>query len=183
MVSSRRHTVSASLPRCAALPLCGERMNNRKKTIVIISVLALAVIICIVSWALGFRNGLRAGGFSSGIAEVMSAGQLMSDQMANGSCDGVKESTIDYLTVIEKYKDVKKGVITESTYYADKMLGHVRLARIEEKQENFKERSRQLQLAKEACVQRHGVDCSEEKLILYEKRFEEKHPIACLANK
>lgn len=107
----------------------------------------------------------------------------MADQMANGTCDEVKKSINDYLTVIEKCKDVKKGVITESTYYADKMLGHVRLARIEEKQGNLKERSKQLQLAKDACVQRHGFDCSEEKLILYEKRFEEKHPIACFASK
>lgn len=112
---------------------------------------------------------------------IESAERYVADQMANGDCNGVKESINKYFAVIEKYNHSQKGSYTESTYYADKMLGHLRLARIEEKQGNLKERSKHLELAKEACIHRHGDSCTEEKLILVEKRFEEKHPIACLS--
>ncbi len=153
-------------------------MNKRKKVIIVISAL---VGFCVISWSHGFRSGLFAGEYTSGMAEVISAERQVACQMANADCNGVKHSINKYLAVIEQYKHLKKGVYTETAYYADKMLGHLRLALIEEKQGNLKERSKHLAIAKEACSHRHGDDCSEGKLFWYEKRFEEKHPIACLA--
>jgi len=150
---------------------------QKLKKIILYSVLSVCVTCC----SYGFRNEVLAGEITCGMNDVESASQYMANQMANGDCNGVKESINKFLIVIEQFKNVKKGLYTESTYYADKMLGHLRLVRIEEKQGNLEERSNHLEIAKEACIHRHVDYCTEEKLIWYGKRFEEKHPIACLS--
>jgi len=53
------------------------------------------------------------------------------------------------------------------------MLGHLRLALIEEHQGNQKEKLRHLEIAKEACNHRKFKDCSDDKLIWYAKRRDE----------
>src|SRR5574341_62977 len=157
-------------------------MKKWKRILLAVAGIALVAIACFISWSYGFRQGIRAGGLTSSMAELMLANQHMSDQMANANCEGVKQAINDYLKVIEKYKDVKDGLITETTYYGDLMLGHIRLARIEEQLGNFAEKGKHMALAKEACAHRKWPDCSEEKLIWFAKRIEEKNPIACLSN-
>jgi hypothetical protein len=117
------------------------------------------------------------------MAELMLINQHMTDQMANANCEGVKQSINDYLKVIEKYKDVKDGFVTETTYYGDKMLGHMRLARIEEHLGNSAEAQKHMGIAREACAQRKWKECSEEDLVSFAKRLEEKTPIGCLSSR
>ncbi len=155
-------------------------MKKSTKVLIAISVIAVFVVGCFFSWFYGFREGLHAGGFTSSMAEFALANQNMADQLANANCDGAKQAIVDYLNTVEKYKNVKNGIITESSYHADKMLGHMRLALIEEKQGNQAEKTRHLDIAREACTARKWEDCSEEKLMMYASRFQEKNPIACL---
>jgi hypothetical protein len=84
--------------------------------------------------------------------------------------------------MLEKYRNVKGTLITNTSYYGDKMLCHIRLARIENRLGNHTEEAKHVEMAKEACAQRKWTDCSEEKIIWFAKRIEEKNPIACLAN-
>ncbi len=156
----------------------------KKSTKVLIGVSAIAVLVaaCFFSWSYGFREGLHAGGLTSSMAEFALSSQHMADQLANANCDGAKQAIVDYLNTVEKYKNVKNGIITESSYHADKMLGHLRLALIEEKQGNQVEKTKHLTIAREACNARKWEDCSEEKLMIYVERFLEKNPMACLKN-
>ncbi len=157
-------------------------MTKWKKIIIVISAIAVLVVACFLSWSYGFREGIHVGGFTSSMAEFALSSQHMGDQLANANCDGAKQAIVDYLNTVEKYKNVKNGIITESSYQADKMLGHMRLALIEEKQGNQSEKMRHLAIAKDACIARKWEDCSEEKLSMYVRRFLEKNPVACLKN-
>jgi hypothetical protein len=157
-------------------------MKKWKKVLILVSAIAVFGVACVISWSYGFRQGIRAGGLTSSMAELMLANQHMPDQMANASCEGVKQAINDYLKVIEKYKDVKDGIITETTYYGDQMLGHIRLARIEDHLGNHDEKAKHLAIAQEACAHLKWKDCSAEKIISFAQRLEEKNPIACLAN-
>jgi hypothetical protein len=158
-------------------------MKRWKKILLLLAAILLVAIACIISWSYGFRQGIRAGGVTSSMAELMLGNQHMADQMANANCESVKQAINDYLKLIEKYKNIKDGLITETTYYGDLMLGHIRLARIDGQLGNSAEKTKHMALAKEACAHRKWPDCSEEKLIWFAKRMEEKNPIACLSNK
>lgn len=155
-------------------------MKKWKTVLLCLAGIVLVAIACFISWSYGFRQGIRAGVFTSSMSELMLLNNHMEDQMANANCEGVKLAINDYMNILEKYKDVKDSFISETAYYADKMLGHVRLARIEEHMGNYAEAQKHMAIAKEACSHHGWKDCSEEKLVLFSKRLEEKHPIACL---
>ena len=157
-------------------------MKTWKKVLILFSTMAVVAIACFISWSYGFRDGMRAGGLTSSMAEFMLANQHMADQLANANCEGVKQALIDHLKHLDKYKDVKGSFISGTVYFGDKMLTHVRLARIEEHMGHHAEAQKHLVIAKEACAQRNWTDCSEERLVSFAKRLEEKYPIACLAN-
>jgi hypothetical protein len=158
-------------------------MKKWKKIFLVVVGIALVVIACFISWSYGFRQGIRAGALTSSIAEFELLNQHMIDQMAHANCEGAKQAINDHLTLLEKYKDVKGSFISETVYYGDKMLSHLKLARIEEHMGNHAEAESHMTIAKEACVQRKWEDCSEEKIVLFAKRWEEKNPIGCLSSK
>lgn len=157
-------------------------MSKSKKVLIIISSIVVLGITCAISYMFGFRDGMRSGGLMSSMAEVMLIEQHMSDQMANANCEGVKQAINDHLELLEKHRDVKGSVISETIYYGDKMLAHTRLARIANHMGANEEAQKQMAIAKEACDQRKWEDCSEKMLIEFSKRLEKKQPIACLAN-
>jgi hypothetical protein len=157
-------------------------MKKWKKVLLLVAGIVLVAIACFVSWSYGFRQGIRAGGLTSSMAEFTLLNQHMTDQMAHANCDGAKQAIIDYLTHLEKYKDVKGSFISDTVYYGDKMLSHVRLSRIEAHIGNHAEAQKHMAIAKEACAQRKWNNCSEEMLVSFAKRLEEKNPIACLAD-
>jgi hypothetical protein len=160
-------------------------MKLWKKVVLVIAALIVVAIACFLSWSYGFRNGMIAGGVTREMAELVVFHEHMEDQMTNADCAGAKQSIGDYLKLIEKYKDIPYGLITtETSYYGDTMLCHIRLARIERQLGNPTEATKQMELAKEACAHRKWKDCSEENMISFAKRREQKQPrpIACLAN-
>lgn len=85
------------------------------------------------------------------------------------------------MALIEKYKDKEGSLITSTVYYADKMLGHIRLSRIEKQLGNVDSSQSHMKIAIEACSQRGWKDCSNENLTHFANKFDEKHPIACLS--
>jgi hypothetical protein len=159
-------------------------MKNWKKILLAVVGIALVAIACFISWSYGFRQGIRAGGLTSDIAEFTLLNQHMHDQLANANCEGAKQALNDYLKHLEKYKGAEGSLISDPTvYYGDKMLTHMRLARIEEHMGNHAEAQKHMTVAKEACAQRKWEDCSEEKIVSFGKRWEEKNPIGCLSSK
>ena len=157
-------------------------MKGWKKILLVLARIAVVAIACFMSWSYGFREGIRAGGLTSSMAEFTLLNQHMTDQLANANCEGVKQALTDHLKHLDKYKDVKGSFISGTVYFGDKMLTHVRLARIEEHMGLHAEAQKHMDIAKEACAQRNWTDCSEERLVSFAKRLEEKYPIACLAN-
>ena len=157
-------------------------MKNWKKILLILVGLPLIGIACFFSWAYGFREGIKAGGLTSSMAEMMLANQHMRDQFTNATCDGVKQAITDYLKVLEQYKDKDNTLITKTVYYGDVMLGYMRLARIEEHQGNREAAKRDLTIAQEACAHRKWSDCSEKKLRWFSERLEKNNPISCLSD-
>jgi hypothetical protein len=143
----------------------------------------LLIITCAVGYFLGFRQGIRAGHLTAELAEFTLMHQHIDDQMANANCLALKETLNEYLALLEKYKDFERGLILSRTaYYGDKMLTHARLARIERKLGNEREAENQMKLAVEACKQRGWQDCSEEKIVSFTRKIEEKNPIGCLSS-
>jgi hypothetical protein len=158
-------------------------MKLWKKIAFVIAALVVVVVACFLSWSYGFRKGMIAGGITREMAEVGYFLGHMEDQVTNADCEGAKQAISDFLKLLEKYKDIPYGLITtETSYYGDKMLGHIRLARIERQLGNQTEATKQMELAKEACVHRKWKDCSEEHMISVTKHRDQKQPIACLAN-
>jgi hypothetical protein len=159
-------------------------MKTWQKLLVLLFAIAVVAIACFMSWSYGFREGIRAGGLTSNIAEFELLNQHMTDQLANANCEGAKQALNDYLKHLEKYRDVEGSLVSDPTvYYGDKMLTHVRLARIEEHMGNHAQAQKHIAMAKEACAQRKWGDCSYEKMVSFAKRWEEKNPIACLSSK
>ncbi len=154
-------------------------MTKAKKIILILSVIAMMAIVGIISWSYGFRQGINAGQFTSSMAEMMLANKHMEDQFENASCDGVRQSINEYLQAIEDNKNADGG----TSYYSELMIGHLRLARIEEHLGNIVEKERRIALAKQACLNRKWKDCSEETITIFSKKIEDKYPIACLKDK
>jgi hypothetical protein len=136
-----------------------------------------------VGWFFAFQRGIRAGHLTAELAEFTLMHQHIDDQMANANCLSLKETLNEYLALLEKYKDFERGVILSRTaYYGDKMLTHGRLARIERKLGNETEARNQMELAVEACKQRGWRDCSEEKIVSFTRKIQEKVPIGCLSD-
>jgi hypothetical protein len=158
-------------------------MKKWKKVLLLFCGIVLVAIACFISWSYGFRQGIRAGGLTSNMAEFTLLNQHVTDQLANANCEGAKQALNDYLKHLDKYRDVRGSFISDTIYYGDKMLTHVRLARIEEHMGNHAEAQNHMTMAKEACVQRKWEDCSEGKMVSFAKRWEEKNPIGCLSNK
>ena len=157
-------------------------MKKWKKILFVAAGIFLVAIACFISWAYGFRQGIRAGGLTSSMAEFNLFHQHLKNNLENASCIGAKEALNDYLKHLEKYKGVKGSFISDTIYYGDMMLTHVRLARIEEYMGNHAEAQNQINIAKEACLQRKWEDCSYEKMVLMTKRLEERNPIGCLSS-
>jgi hypothetical protein len=157
-------------------------MTKYKKILIGVSGILLFAVGCYTSFLYGFRQGIRAGGVTSSMAEVWLFHEHMADQMANANCEGAKKALLDHLALIEKYKGVEGGLISSTVYYGDKMLDHTRLSRIEKQLGNETAAKNHMTIAIEACTQRGWKDCSEEKLIHFSKRLEEKNPIACLSS-
>ncbi len=157
-------------------------MSKSKKVIIVASALAILIVACVIGYLLGFKSGIRAGGFASSMAEMMLSQQHMRDQMVNADCEGVRQAIDDLLVILEKYRNVEGSLISDTVYYGDNMLAHVRLARIEKYMGNHEEALEHMERAKEACLHRAWKDCSEKKLIWFAKQVEERYPIGCLAN-
>ena len=159
-------------------------MKKWKKILLAVVGIVLVAIACFMSWSYGFREGIRAGGLTSNIAEFELLNQHMIDQLANANCEGAKQALIEYLKHLDKYRDIKGSLISDPTVYCGgKMLTHVRLARIEEHIGNHAQAQKHMAMAKEACAQRKWKGCSEEELVSFAKRWEEKNPIGCLSTK
>ena len=156
-------------------------MKRWKKILLVLAGIAAVAIACFMSWSYGFRQGIRAGGLTSNVAEFTPLNQHMTDQLANANCEGAKQALNDYLKHLDKFKDVKGSFVSDTVYYGDKMLTYVRLARIEAHMGNHAQAQEHMAKAKEACVQRKWEDCSDEKMVSFAKRLEEKNPIGCLA--
>lgn len=158
-------------------------MKTWEKVLIFFSGIAVLAIACFISGSYGFRHGICAGGLTSNMAEFTLLNQHMTDQLANANCEGVKQALNDYLKHLDKYKGVKGNFVSDTVYYGDKMLTHVRLARIEEHMGNHAEAQKHMTIAKEACAQRKWEDCSEEKMVSFAKRWEERNPIECLSSR
>ncbi len=161
-------------------------MTKRKKILLGISVIALFVIACGVSYFWGYKDGIFASRFAAmgiDVAQFSLTYQHMVAEMANADCEGVKKALNEYLDLLEKYKKVEATfIVSPRSYLADKALTHARLARVERHLGNSKEASNHLKLAIEACTQLKWKDCSGEKLISITKSTEQQNPIACLSN-
>ena len=159
-------------------------MKGWKKILFVLAVIAVAAIACFMSWSYGFRKGMRAGGLASNLLESAMLHPYITGQLANANCEGAKQALYDYLKHLEKYRDVKGSIISMPTVYdGDKMLTHIRLARIEEHLGNSMQTQKHMAIAKEACAQLKWEDCSDEKMVSFAERLEEKDPIGCLSNK
>jgi hypothetical protein len=157
-------------------------MKKWKKILLILGGLALVGIACFFSWAYGFREGIRAGGLTSSMAEMMLINQNMTDQFTNANCEGVEQAINDYLKVLERHKGKDDIFVPDTVYYGDLMLGHIRLARIEGHRGNQEEKNKHVAIAQEACAHRKWSDCSEKKLRWFSERLEKNNPISCLSD-
>jgi len=130
-----------NLGRCSPAALRRKLiyMTKTKKILVVISAIAVVVIISVISWSYGFKQGIRAGRLTNSMTELMLANQHMDDQMANANCEGVRQAVNDHLAVLEKYRNAKGSIISETIYYGDKMVAHVRQFRIERHMSNTEE--------------------------------------------
>ncbi|HID02470.1 MAG TPA: hypothetical protein EYP18_04585 [Desulfobacterales bacterium] len=155
-------------------------MTKTKKYILVIVIIFVFIGSCVFCWTYGFRQGLRAGGFTSELA-IFSLMELeLSGQMVNANCEGIKIALQNHLAYLENYKDVENSFITEEMYHMDKMLLNVRLARIEEHLGNISKKKEHVEIAQEACSHIHWDDCSEEKMVWFSKETEKSNPINCL---
>jgi hypothetical protein len=107
-------------------------MKHWKKIVLVVAALVVVTIACFLSWSYGFRKGMIAGGITREMAEFYTFAGYMDDQLTNADCEGVKQTINDFLKLLEKYKDVPGGLITETSYYGDKMMSHIRLASVKD---------------------------------------------------
>jgi len=158
-------------------------MKRSRKILFIILAVVLLALAGFSGYFYGFQEGIRAGHMTAELAEFTLAHQHLEAQMANAKCLELKESLNEYLMLLEKYKDFERGVfLSRTVYYGDKMLTHARLALIARKLGDEKEASKHMKLAVEACNSRGWKDCSENSIISFTRKIEEKNPIACLSD-
>lgn len=158
-------------------------MNTRKKILLSLVVFIIVAAVCFLSWYLGFKSCLQACGMTKSMAEFILLNNKMEEQFSNASCDGVKLSINEYLEMLERNKNIQGSLVTNTSYYSDNMLSHLRLALIEHKSGNIEQEKKHMQLAQEACSNRKWKDCSAKHITNFVMRIDEKRPIACLAKK
>jgi hypothetical protein len=157
-------------------------MNTTKKILILIAAIVLISLSGILGWYYGFKSGIQAGGMTKSMADFTLINDHLTDQLANASCEGAKKALIDFIQILERNRNLEGSLVTETSYYVDKMMTHIRLARIEKQLGNKDEEIRHIKIAKEACASRKWPDCSTEKIMTFTKRAETKSPIACLVN-
>ena len=155
--------------------------KNMTKWKLITIYLLITVCIAVVSGYVGVKEGMKAGGFTSSMAELMFFSNNLSTQLKNANCEGLKKTYYDYLSMLEKYKNVEDSFMSGTAYHADQTLIHTRLARIERKLNNETVAQKHIKIAQTACEQLDWKDCSENKLIEITKKLEKNNPILCLS--
>jgi len=156
-------------------------MTTGKK--ILFGIIAFLVVAtpCITGYLYGFRQGLRAGGVTTSMAEVWLTSEHYGEQLQNANCEGAKDAILKHLSMIEKYRNTEGSIISGAAYYGDKMLDHTRLSLIEARMGNEQAAKKHMTVALEACKGRKWKVCSEERLLYFERKIEEKNPIACLS--
>ena len=157
-------------------------MKKKEIALFVAAAITLLAIACSISWSFGFKQGIRTGGFTSSMVEIVTLQQYLDDQFENADCEGVKQALHEKLVLLNKYKNVEDSISSDTVYYYDFMLTHVRLAQIEKHIGNDDTARKHLDLSKDACANLNWQDCSEEKLFSVAEKLGEKHPIACLEN-
>ena len=154
------------------------------KRVKVISLISLGVLFLVVSFCiggyLGYVKGLKHGGLTRSLAEMVKIQDHLSTQFQHADCEGVKKSLNEYLIFLDKQQNVESLFFTESTRFADKMMAHVRLALIERRLGNEIEAKRHLELAESFCNAIGREECSEERMISFINKVDKKKPIKCL---
>lgn len=84
-----------------------------------------------------------------------------------------KESLLGFLSILDKYKDDTNFIITERSIAIDKMTSYERLARISQREGDFKMAEHYMKNALVACNGTHWRPCSEERIRFISSRLEE----------
>ena len=87
-------------------------IKKRRILLLTLSALVLIAISLAAGFVYGFRQGLRAGGLTSSMAEFVKAQEYMLAQFSNGNCDGVKAALKDHLALLDKYRNVEGSFIS-----------------------------------------------------------------------
>ncbi len=159
-------------------------MQKRKWKVLEFAILAITLLVSsyYIGWFLGLKEGFQTGGMTKSMAEFMLFNESLKSQMENADCDGLKKSLNEYLRLLEKYKKIEGSFLSDTVYYGDLIVTHARLARIERKTGNERAAQDHIKIALEACSKSGWEECSEEKILLFSKKLEEKNPILCLNN-
>ena len=157
-------------------------MKKSSKFSLIITISALFIFTIIASYKIGVKQGIQYGRTSSSIGGLIRLEQQITEQMENANCDGLKKALINYLVLIENYKEDEDLTIRKYLYHQHKMIANLVIAKIEEREGEGQKALRHLELAKEACVDRNWDDCTTERLDQYAKDYIKEHQIACLKN-
>jgi hypothetical protein len=102
-------------------------MTRTKKILLVASGIGIIAIACMISWSIGFRQGMRGGGLIGSLSELMLLNHHVEDQMTNGTCEGVKQAIEDYLKILDKYRNVKDSFVSDTAYDGERMVAHIRL--------------------------------------------------------
>lgn len=154
----------------------------KKKQILVMIFLIIGILAATgTGYYFGFSRGLMAGGLTRSMTDIYLFHEHMTDQMENADCEDLKQALNDYLMLLEKHKNDKEGLVSDTVYYGDNMLTHMRLALISQALNNLSETDLHIRFAIAACKQRGWKDCSDAKLFQYVKKRDEKIPIQCLS--
>lgn len=133
-----------------------------------------------VGLGVGFHLGMKSGILMGSTVEYEWFHRLSKVVLSEGDCEDVKQALESYLAMIEKQKDSPDSFISGAIAYADIVVAHARLARVEQKLGNAGSARWHIELAIEACDKAGWKECSEEKIFSISKSLENNLSIPCI---
>ncbi len=156
------------------------------KKIKIISILLLSICLLVSSHFIVYSIGVKQGFYSAGVTRsLVEFGEFsahLNAQMANADCENLKNTLNEYISLLEKYKDIENPIMPKRVYESDMLFAYARLSLIEEKLGNETAAEECINIALELCKKQGWEDYSKENLFSWIGKLSEKNPIACLEN-
>ena len=127
-----------------------------------------------------FRDAMRQANLIGSIGATGMFHEYLRVQLEQGSCSEAAEALLSYERMLDQFKGRDGALVSGGLSSFERVITYVRLAKIARKQNDGVRASEYLSVARKACDDGKGPDCSEQSVMDKTEMIDRKIHIKCL---